>query len=79
MNYVCIHVGLSYGFRLGKSTVCSILKETCDVIWDVLGKEFFKAPSSVDEWKNISRDLYMKWNIPNCIGMYMYTLFIHKE
>ncbi|KAL5509264.1 hypothetical protein EMCRGX_G004602 [Ephydatia muelleri] len=61
-------VSLSYGFRLGKSTVCSILKETCDVIWDVLGKEFVKAPTSVDERKSISRDFYMKLNFRNCIG-----------
>ena len=54
---------LQYGFRLGKSTVCSILKKP-DVIWNVLGNELVKAPSSVDEWKSISRDFYMKWNFP---------------
>ena len=27
-----------------------------------------KAPSSVDDWKRISREFYLKWNFPNCIG-----------
>ncbi|KAL5506531.1 hypothetical protein EMCRGX_G008191 [Ephydatia muelleri] len=40
-------VSLSFSFRLGRSTVSTILSETCGVIWDVLVKEYVKAPSSV--------------------------------
>ncbi|KAL5457184.1 hypothetical protein EMCRGX_G034429 [Ephydatia muelleri] len=61
-------VSLSFSFRLGRSTVSTILSETCGVIWDVLVKEYVKAPSSVDDWKRISREFYLKWNFPNCIG-----------
>ena len=67
--HVCLQVSLSFSFRLGKSTVCRILRETCVVIWDVLAKEYVKALSSEDDWKKISRDFYLKWNFPNCFGM----------
>ena len=29
-------ISLSYNFRLGKSTVCHILRETCEVLWNTL-------------------------------------------
>lgn len=46
----------------------NVVKDTCEVIWNVLAKDFFKAPSSADEWKVISWDFFLKWNFPNCIG-----------
>ena len=42
----------------------------------MLSSEFVKAPLSVEEWKAISRDFYLKWNFPNCIGMLFYSLLI---
>ena len=33
-------MSLSFNFRIGRSTVCSILQETCSAIWDVLCTEF---------------------------------------
>ena len=74
MSDVCVvkksvlQVSLSFNFRLGKSTVCSVLRETCEVLWTVLGKEYVRAPVSVAEWEEISRDFLLKWNFPNCIG-----------
>ena len=69
VNKFLPQISLSYNFRLGRSTVCSIVRETCGVIWDVLAKDYVKAPSSVKEWKQISREFFLKWNFPNCIGI----------
>ena len=35
----------------------------------MLAKEYVKAPSSEDDWKKISRDFYLIWKFPNCLGM----------
>lgn len=66
-----LQVSLSFNYRLGRSTVCSIVRETCTVLWDVMAKEYVKAPSSVDEWKQISKDFRLKWNFPHCLGMFI--------
>ena len=69
VNKFLPQISLSYNFQLGRSTVCSIVREICGVIWDVLAKDYVKAPSSVKEWKQISREFFLKWNFPNCIGI----------
>ena len=53
---------------MGRSTVCSILKETCEAIWTALQPQYVKAPSSEEEWKGISKQFGQIWNFPNCIG-----------
>ena len=59
---------LSFNYRLGRSTVCTIVRETCSVIWKVLSPVFVRLPSSEDEWKGISDGFYKQWNFPNCLG-----------
>ena len=63
---------------MGKSTVCSILQETCDVLWTVLKVKYVKLPSNVVEWEGIMKEFWKRWNFPNCIGMreHMYIAFI---
>ena len=61
-------VSLSFNFRMGRSTVCSILKETCEAIWTALQPVYVKAPSCEAEWVGVSRQFEQIWNFPNCIG-----------
>ena len=58
---------LAYDFRLGVSTVCSIINETCDAIWDALSKEVFINPNA-DDWKKVARGFEEKWNFDHCVG-----------
>lgn len=74
-----IEVSLSFNFRVGRSTVCCIVKETCEVIWTVLQPQYVLAPSSAEEWKGISKQFEQLWNFPNCIGMvYVILTTIHR-
>ena len=54
--------------RLGHSTVCNIIEDTCDALWCVLAPEYLRTPSCADDWKKISEGFYRYWNFPNCIG-----------
>ena len=68
-------VSLSFNFRMGRLTVCTIIKETCEVVSRVLAKDYVKAPSSALDWEVISREFENRWNFPNCVGMYVpYTV-----
>ncbi|CAH1997197.1 unnamed protein product [Acanthoscelides obtectus] len=64
--------GLSYraladSFRMGFSTVASIVKDVCTAIWEELQPIHLGIPSEQDLLE-ISRHFYKKWNFPNCFG-----------
>ena len=53
---------------MGRSTVCGILKEVCQILWDVLVEEYVRAPRSPSQWQTISEQFNRIWNFPHCIG-----------
>lgn len=58
----------SFEYRMGKSTVSQIVRETCCAIWTVLHDEYLKVPSSPQEWKKIADEFERLWNLPHCVG-----------
>ena len=58
----------SFNFLVGRSTVCMIIQETCDGIWDALHETYLRAPETTEEWKRISREFETEWNFPHCLG-----------
>ena len=59
---------ISFNFRVGRSTVCTIVYETCRVLWKVLRMEYVQFPSTTQDWIGISQQFWRKWNFPNCLG-----------
>lgn len=59
---------ISFSYRLGHSTVCYIIEDTCEAIWRALSVDFLRPPKSSDEWKRISEGFADIWNFPHCIG-----------
>ena len=47
-------VSLSFNFRIGKSTVCGIMRDTSQAIWEGLQPHYVRSRSSQKEWKAIS-------------------------
>ena len=58
----------AFSYRLGHSTVCRIIDDTCEAIWNALAVDYLRPPSSQEDWKRISESFYRLWNFPNCIG-----------
>jgi hypothetical protein len=56
---------LAWSYKMGLTTVHSIVHEVCKVIWDVLAPRYLKEPTTRQQ---ISQDFYKLWNFPNCIG-----------
>jgi hypothetical protein len=52
---------------VGKTTVCSVVHETCESIWKALHKQSFRKPSKRN-WENIAAEFENRWNFPHCIG-----------
>ena len=65
INLNILQISLSFGFRMGRSTVCGIVRETCDVLWQLLAEEYVSAPSSAAEWEGVSKEFYLRWNFPH--------------
>ena len=59
---------LSFCFRIAKSTICSIINETCKAIWDCLSEQYVRPPRTSNDWKCIAKDFENIWNLPHCIG-----------
>ena len=59
---------LSFAFRIGTTTVSNIISETCDVIRQVLGVKFLKAPRCPSDWLEIADGFEEIWDMPNVIG-----------
>ena len=59
---------LSFSFRIAKSTICSIINETCKAIWKCLSEQYVRPPRTSDDWKCIAKDFENIWNLPHCIG-----------
>lgn len=60
-------MALKYEFSLGRSTISSIVKETCEVIWNILQPNEMPEPSC-EQWIDISKKYYEKTQFPNCVG-----------
>ena len=59
---------VSFSYRIAKSTVSGIIRETCSSIWEALRPIYLKAPTSQTEWKNIAQQFANIWNFPDVIG-----------
>ena len=58
----------SFSFRVGRSTVSNIIRETCDGIWKALSPMYLKPPSTTEDWLKIAQEFEEEWNFPHCIG-----------
>ena len=58
---------ISFCYRLGQSTVRSIIHETCKVIVKTLLGETMPIPTEA-AWRDIAEDFKNLWNFPNCVG-----------
>lgn len=64
----CSFMDLHYTYRVGVSTINSIIVEVTNVIWNNLHQEFMKLPDTKYEWKQIADAFNTKANFPHCIG-----------
>lgn len=52
---------------MGRSTISGIIKETCQILWDVLNTIVMKKPTP-ENWRDIANLFWSRCNFPNCIG-----------
>ncbi|XP_021709704.1 putative nuclease HARBI1 [Aedes aegypti] len=58
---------LGFSFRMGRSTVADIVKETCKALWEVLQPIYMPTPTE-QMFRSVAGEYWTKWNFPNCIG-----------
>lgn len=58
---------MKFDFRVGRSTIAVIVKETCKALWTALQPTEMPVPTK-DEWIEISNTFFSKTNFPNCLG-----------
>ena len=68
MAYGGTQQSLSFSFRIAKSTISSIVNETCAAIWECLQQQYIRPPKTKDDWKKIAEGFFDIWNLPHCVG-----------
>ena len=58
---------LAFYFRVGHSTVCKIVHETSDTLWNVVQPIYLRYPSK-DQWRVIADNFNDRWQFPMCVG-----------
>ena len=58
---------LEYSFRISRTCISSIVVETCQAKFDILGPRYLNTPSSQEEWKCVAQRFESRWNFPNGI------------
>ena len=59
---------MAFNCHLGQTTVCNIVNETCNALWDALNHDYLSQPQSEKEWSAISEKYFDTWYFPNCLG-----------
>lgn len=63
----CSIRSLYFQYLLGRKTLRTIIKDTCDALWNGLHNEYMKQPTEED-WITISNKFERKANFPHCLG-----------
>jgi hypothetical protein len=58
---------LHYEYLLGVTTVCEIVRETCDMMWECL-KPTYMSAGDTDGWTCMADKFYERPNFPKCIA-----------
>lgn len=58
----------SFNFSIGRSTVSSVIKQTCAVIWSKLGEHYVQFPTKETDWQQIADGFRDEWNLPHVLG-----------
>ena len=58
---------ISASYRVGKTTVSTIVNETCRVLWKTLQPLYMPKPDR-NQWDQSTHGFHTKWQFPNCLG-----------
>ncbi|XP_077519870.1 uncharacterized protein LOC144129624 [Amblyomma americanum] len=64
---------LSFAYMMVRSTVCTVISETSQAIWDALKHQYVRCPLTPEEWLDVAQEFMQGWNVPNCIAFHTST------
>ena len=59
---------LCFSFRISRAAIYTIVRETCQKLWEVLSSSCVCAPNTVLECQRSSKELFDIWSMSHCIG-----------
>ncbi|KAJ8891978.1 hypothetical protein PR048_004543 [Dryococelus australis] len=63
----CTLVELHYEYRIGRSTLCKIVRRVCKAVWTIMHTECIPMFSE-ERWLENSQGFQNRANFPNCVG-----------
>ena len=65
---------LAFSFRVGRTTVCNIIKETCHAIWCALSETYLKPPKTNRTGKTLVTSFSKNGVFPVALGPLMVNI-----
>ena len=62
------HATIGFHYALGRSTVTSIIFDTCQAIWSQLSQISLDPPATHQQWKETADKFLEMWDFPNTVG-----------
>ena len=59
---------LGFQFRIHYTKIGEFIPEVLDAIYNALKEDYFKMPSTQEEWMELATETERKWNFPNAIA-----------
>ena len=59
---------LVFQFRILFTTIGQFIPEVLLAIYNALEKDYFRMPSTQEEWRAIADEIERKWNFPNAFA-----------
>ena len=59
---------LQYQFRISAASLSIFVPEVCQAVSQVLKDDYFKCPSTPEQWLQIAQLFHDRWQLPHCIG-----------
>ena len=59
---------LQFSTRISEPSLSNFIPQVCLDIIEVLGPKYIRFPKTADDWRQVAREFYQKWNMPNYMG-----------
>ena len=59
---------LMYGFRVSHSTICLLVRQVCQAIFDEFHDEFVSCPTTAQEWMRVAQEFSDRWQFHHALG-----------
>lgn len=64
----CEQIDLWTDFVVSKAAICNMIEPVCNAIQRHFTDDYFKTPTTEQEWLQVAQEFEDRWQLPHCLG-----------